>query len=175
MSKLIENILKEQELLNKDGMYSTIDRDSGNIIRSLIKMRNPKNVLEVGTSIGYSGIWIASSLKKGAKLITIDGWKERIAIAKKFFKKSKLNIELIEGRALEIIPKLKTRFDVVFLDATKAEYLKYLKSAKLSKNALVIADNTVSHAHKMKDFLEYAEKHCAVTISTKAGLTFFTV
>ncbi|MBN2421453.1 class I SAM-dependent methyltransferase [Candidatus Woesearchaeota archaeon] len=173
MNKAIDKILREQESLNKDGLYSTIDRETGFIISTLIKKRNPKNVLEVGTSIGYSGIWIASALKKGAKLTTIDGWKERAAIAKKNFKKSKLPIELIEGRALEIIPKLKTKFDAVFLDATKAEYLKYLRAAKLNKNALVIADNTISHAHKMKDFLDYAEKQCAFTIKTKSGLTFF--
>jgi predicted O-methyltransferase YrrM len=180
----ITEILKEQELINVNGInekgkYKIVDRKTGELLHDFIKEKNPKNVLEIGTSIGYSSIWIASALKKGAKLTTIDRWSERFEKALVFFKKSKLNINFIEGNALEIIPKLKEKFDVVFLDATKSEYLKYIellaKNKKLNNDALILADNTISHADKMKDFLEFAEKHGAKTIKTKAGLTFFTM
>lgn len=175
----IESVLKQQEKLNVENKFSTINRETGNLLCLLIKLKNPKNVLEIGTSIGYSSVWIASKLSKNAKLITLERWHERAEIAKKFFKKAKLNINLIEGDALQIIPRLKLKFDAVFIDATKKEYLAYLKKIikykKLNKNALIIADNTISHAHKMQDFLKYADKKKSTTINIGKGLTFFRI
>jgi len=184
MNKTIETILKEQEKLNAAERHATINRETGQFIHTLIKIKNPKSVLEVGTSIGYSAVWIASALSKGSKLICIDRWHERAAIAQKFFKRSKLPITLIEGDALEVIPTLKTKFDVVFLDATKKDYLNYLKATKLNKNALIIADNTLSYSPdskmrnseiKMKDFLDYARKSGAITLNVGSGITLFTL
>ncbi len=175
MNPQINEALVEQEILNEKEKHSTIDRETGELISKLIKSKKPKFVLEVGTSIGYSGIWIASSLEEGAKLITIDRWKERQEKAKEFFKKAGLfNVDFLYGDAIEIIPKLDELFDVVFLDATKAEYLKCLNLVKLNKSALIIADNTISHKEKMKDFLDFAKEHNAVTVNTKKGLTYFT-
>lgn len=180
-----ENVLKQQEKLNAGNAFSTINRETGLLLYNLIKSKNPKNVIEIGTSIGYSSIWIASALSKSAKLITLERWHERAELAKKFFKKAKLTsskVKLIEGDALQIIPKLKSKFDVVFIDATKKEYLAYLKKLikhnkhkKLSKNCLIIADNTVSHAHKMQDFLSFAEKNNAITLNVGKGLTIFNI
>ncbi len=172
LSKRTNRILKEQENLNKGRKFSIISRKTGKLLHKLIKNKNPKNVLEIGTSIGYSSLWIASALDAG-RLITIEKWKERAEIAASFFKKAKLNIKLIEGDAFDIVPKLKTKFDVVFLDATKKDYLNYLKKVKLNKNALVIADNTVSHRKKMKDFLDYAEKRNAKLFNPGSGITVF--
>ena len=174
--KAVEAVLRQQEKLNKKEDYSIIDRRTGELIHALVEAKNPKNVLEIGTSIGYSSIWIASALKKG-KLTTIERWDERAELAKKFFKKAKLKVNLIEGEALEIIPKLKTKFDVVFLDATKSEYLKYLKKVKLNKNALIIADNILypkDIAAKLKDFMNYVNKKGALTLNIGKGLTIFT-
>jgi len=184
MNKVIKDILKEQELINVNGInqkgnYKIVDRKTGELLHTFIKAKNPKNVLEIGTSIGHSGIWIASALNKGAKLITLDRWNERFEKALIFFKKSKLNIKFFEGNALDLIPKLNVKFDAVFLDATKSEYLKYLellmKHKKLKKGVLVMADNTISHADKMKDFIEFAKTNDAVTIDTEAGLTVFVI
>ncbi len=171
----INTILKQQEKLNKDGKFSAINGETGHFIHLLIKMKNPKNVLEIGTSIGYSSIWIASALTKSSELITIERWPERAELAKKFFEQAKLSIKLIEGDALKLIPKLKTKFDAVFIDATKADYLKYLKLIKLNKHALIIADNTISHAVKMQDFLKFAEKKNSVTAEIGKGITFFKI
>ncbi len=170
---VIDAILKEQEKLNGDNRFATINRQTGRFIHLLIKLKNPKNVLEIGTSIGYSSIWIASALQKGAKLITLERWPERADLARRFFKRSRLPITLLEGDALKIIPKQK--FDIVFIDATKSEYLAYLKKIKLSKNALVMADNTISHADKMQDFLNYVNQRGAITLDIGKGLTLYSV
>jgi predicted O-methyltransferase YrrM len=170
MDKRIQKILREQEKLNREGQFATISRETGEILHLLVKLKNPKNVLEVGTSIGYSAIWIASALKKGS-LTCIDHWPERIHIAKSFFNRAKLPIKLIEGNALDVIPGLKTKFDMVFLDATKSEYLNYLKKVRLNKGALVIADNTISHASKMQDFLDYVGRRGAITLPIGSGIT----
>jgi predicted O-methyltransferase YrrM len=170
MNKRIEAILREQEKLNKDNLFATVNRETGKLLHLFIKAKNPKTVLEVGTSIGYSTIWIASALSKDARLITLEKWPERSDLAEKFFKKAKLPIELVEGDALETIPKLKRKFDIVFIDATKSQYLQYLKKVKLKKHALIIADNAISHASKMQDFLEYVKKQGGVILDVGSGI-----
>lgn len=171
---MIEKILKEQEKLNVNNRFATVNRETGKLLHLLAKIKNPKNVLEVGTSIGYSTIWLASALNKNSRLTTIEYRSERAVVAEKFFKRSKLNIKLIQGDALEVIPKLKERFDIVFLDATKSQYLRYLKAAKLSKNALIIADNSISHELKMQDFLNHVNKKGAITLNIGSGITILT-
>lgn len=170
MNRKIQDILKEQEGINNGNRFYTVNRETGKFLHLLVKMKNPKNILEVGTSIGYSTIWMASALRNGARLTTVDYSQDREEIAKKFFKRAKLNIKIIEGDALGVIPRLKEKFDVVFLDATKSQYLRYLKSVKLNKDALVIADNTISHANKMQDFLDYVNKRGAVNINIGSGI-----
>ena len=174
IKKMIERILKEQEKSNVNNRFATVNRETGRLLHLLVKIKNPKNILEVGTSIGYSTIWMASALSKGAKLTTLEHSPDRSEIAEKFFKRSKLNIRLIQGDSLKMIPKLKEKFDVIFLDATKSQYLRYLKAARLNKNALIIADNSISHELKMKDFLDYANKKGAVTLNIGSGITVLT-
>ncbi len=173
VSNKIDRVLREQESLNYNNRFATVNRDTGKLLHILAKTKNPKKVLEIGTSIGYSSVWIASALNGGANLTTVEYSPERADIAKEFFKKSKLKIKLLEGDALKVIPKIKERFDLVFLDATKAQYLRYLKAVKLNKNSLVVADNTISHAGKMQDFLDYVNKRGAVTLNIGSGITLW--
>lgn len=171
MEERIKRVLEEQEMLDKANKSFIIERESGILLNLLMKIKKPKNVLEIGASIGYSSIWIAFALGKEANFITIEKRKERAEKAKMFFRKAGLKINLIEGDALKIMPKIK--FDAVFIDGVKCKYLEYLKKIRLNKNALVIADNTISHAGKMNDFLDYAGKKGAVTLNIGDGLTLF--
>jgi len=151
-------LLKEIENYNKDNFQIALEKDSAKLLYLLAKIKKVKNALEIGTGIGYSTIHLGSSCKK---VVSIDKDKGNLEIAWKLIKKNSLrNINIIEGDALIEIPKLKDKFDLLFIDGTKREYLNYLKLAlpKLNKNALIIADNTVSHKEKMKDFLDYVNK-----------------
>ena len=151
-------LLKEIENYNKDNFQIALEKDSAKLLYLLAKIKKVKNALEIGTGIGYSTIHLGSSCKK---VVSIDKDKGNLEIAWKLIKKNSLrNINIIEGDALIEIPKLKDKFDLLFIDGTKREYLNYLKLAlpKLNKNALIISDNTISHKEKMKDFLDYINK-----------------
>lgn len=139
-----------------------ISRKTGEFLEKLVKEHKPKNILEIGTSNGYSTIWLAvAGDEVGAAVTTIETEQEKIDLAKENFKKAGLkNIKIIKGPALEILPKLKQRFDFVFLDAVKSEYIDYLKLLlpKLKKPAIVTAHNIISAREKLKDYLEFVKK-----------------
>jgi len=157
----MENLLRELEQFGKEHYMFNISRACGEFLHQLIKQFKPQNILEVGTSNGYSTIWLASAAKKiGTKVKTIEIDAEKVKLAKQNFKKAGLdNINIIHGNALKIIPTLEQEFDFVFIDAIKKDYLKYLKSIKLAKGAIVAAHNVVSHKNQMKDFLEFVKSN----------------
>ena len=120
-------ILKGTESYNKDNFQIALERDSAKLLYLLAKIKKVKNALEIGTGIGYSAIHLGLSCKK---VVSIDKNERNLEMARKFINKNKLrNIKIIEGDAMIEIPKLKEKFDLLFIDGTKREYLKYLKSA----------------------------------------------
>lgn len=130
----------------------------------LIKISKVKNVLEIGTSNGYSTLWIADALNDNKKqghnghLTTIEFYEKRQCIARENIEKCGFSqlVTFKQGRALEIIPNLDFVPDMVFIDANKAEYIQYfdLLKNKLPQGAIILADNVISHAQKVADFLE---------------------
>lgn len=157
MNKKIETLLSNLEEYNKKHFMFNILRETGEFLNFLIKIKKPKKILEVGTSNGYSTIFIASN---GFEVFTIEQDKEKIKLAKENFKKANLkNIKILEGNALEILKKLNEKFDFVFIDATKKEYLQYLKLIKLNKNAIIVADNIITHKEKLEEYTKYLRKH----------------
>ena len=141
--------------------YWNIPRKTGVLINTFIKMMNIQNALEIGTSNGYSGLWIAKALKAtGGKLTTIEFYEKRQSIAIENFKKCGVYdiIRPLQGSACEIISNFdKTEeFDFVFIDANKREYVKYFELIKphLTKKALIVADNITSHAEKVQTFID---------------------
>ncbi|WP_346861741.1 O-methyltransferase [uncultured Draconibacterium sp.] len=119
----------------------------GQVLTMLSKMIGPVSILELGTFTGYSAICLAKGLQKGGKLITIEIDDELELLAQNYFKKAGLQdkIEQRIGSALDIIPQLNTKFDLVFMDADKREYVNYynLLIDKLESGAYIIADNTL--------------------------------
>lgn len=119
----------------------------GKLLEFLSCMIKPKYILEIGTFTGYSAICLAKGLPENGKLITIDKNDELSKFPEKYFKKSGLSdkIQLLSGDALEIIPKLEMKFDLVFIDADKNEYLDYYKLCfdKINSGGFIIADNVL--------------------------------
>lgn len=143
--------------------FWNVDRASANFLNMIIKMINAKSALEIGTSNGYSGIWIALALKEtGGKLTTIEYWDKRSLLAIENFKKAGVNdiITTLTGDAIDILREMKEenkqKFDFIFVDANKAEYIEYFNSfdSLLEENGVIISDNILSHYKKTKNYVE---------------------
>jgi predicted O-methyltransferase YrrM len=156
------NLLRELEDIAKREYLPSIGPIKGKIICDIIKNYKPTTILEVGTLHGYSAILMAASLSDDGKLITIEIDKNLAEVARKNIDKAGLSkkIEVICTNAIDVIPTLAGyKFDLVFLDAAKSEYLQYLKLIEendlMKENSVVVADNVILYENEMKDYLEY--------------------
>jgi caffeoyl-CoA O-methyltransferase len=119
----------------------------GQLLRFLVEMIQPKRILEIGTYTGYSAIAMAQGLPNGGKLTTIDVNQELEKMVSHFIQKAGLSdtIEQITGNALEIIPTLTDTFDLVFIDADKRNYTRYLDLIinKVRTGGYILTDNVL--------------------------------
>lgn len=119
----------------------------GSLLNFLVQLTGAKNILEIGTFTGYSTICMARALPKDGRIITIERNDEIEWLPQKYFELSGLadKIELVIGDAGQIIPTLNQKFDFVFIDGDKREYLDYYLALldKTTDNALIIADNVL--------------------------------
>jgi predicted O-methyltransferase YrrM len=189
-------VLAQIEETARKEFLPSIGPVKGKIIEDVIKEHKPKRALEIGTLHGYSAILMANIILNGKDgnvnfddseydsrktiLVSVEKDQKLANIAKKNIQNSKLSekIQVINGDALEVIPKLKSKFDLIFLDATKSEYLKYLrlveKHSLLNKRAVVIADNVLIYENEMKDYLDYVRnsgKYISRTTETTLEFT----
>lgn len=152
-----EKKLNELEQTQKD--FWNIARSSANFLNMLIKICNTQNMLEVGTSNGYSGLWFANALKQtGGKLTTIEYYEKRISLANSHFEQFGYNniINIKQGSACEVLQELDEEYDFAFIDANKKEYVEYFKiiDKKLKKGGIIAADNINSHREKVQTFID---------------------
>jgi predicted O-methyltransferase YrrM len=165
-------VLKSLEKMAEKEFVPSIGPIKGKIIKDTIKRYRPKDILEIGTLYGYSAILMASTLLgSDGKVVTIEIDKFLAETAKKNIVDAGLSekTEVITGKALDIIPILDRKFQLMFLDAAKREYLEYLKSAEkycLEKGAVIIADNVKVSKDEMQDYLEYVRNSGIYTSRT---------
>ena len=144
--KILKDLNKETHLkvLNPRMLSGHIQGRFLSIITKLIK---PKKILEIGTYTGYSAICMAEGLIENGIIHTIDINEELVSIQNKYFAKSKCNNSIIQhvGDARSIIKSINEKFDLVFLDADKENYIEYyeLVIEKVKKGGLIIADNVL--------------------------------
>lgn len=119
----------------------------GAFLKFLIRLTGAKRVLEFGTYTGYSALSMAEALPSDGKVVTLDIDPKNTAIAKEFWSCSDhgKKIQLILGDAVETVRLLEGQFDLVFIDADKPGYIKYLDAAlaKLSAKGVIAVDNTL--------------------------------
>jgi predicted O-methyltransferase YrrM len=158
----ISTLLRDLEQIAKREHLPSIGPIKGKIISAIMKKYKPTTILEIGTLHGYSAILMADSLSDDGKLITVEIDKNNADTARKNIDKAGLSnkIKVICDNALDVIPTLAGyKFDLVFLDAAKSEYLEYLrlieKKNLMKENSVVVADNVILYENEMKDYLEY--------------------
>ena len=119
----------------------------GRLLSLLSKMIRPKRILEIGTYSGYGTICLAEGLADTGKIITIDINEELIDFQNKYFERSGYRDKIIQlnGEALDVIDGLNEKFDIVFLDADKENYIEYYKliSNKMVNGGILISDNVL--------------------------------
>ena len=119
----------------------------GRLLSVISKIINPKKILEIGTFTGYSTLCLAEGLDENGEIHTVDINEELFDLQRKYFKKSPFNDNITQhlGNALDIIPKLDRDFDLIFLDADKINYPKYLDIliVRLKKGGVLLSDNVL--------------------------------
>jgi predicted O-methyltransferase YrrM len=137
----------------------------------LVEISRAKRGLEIGTATGYGALHMGLAFERnGGQLITVDIDPKMVASARSNIAAMKLDkvVSVIEGDALKVIPTLTGKFDFVFLDAVKSDYLKYFQGIEplLESNAVIVADNVIKSASAMKDFLTLMEKNSGYRMVT---------
>ncbi len=119
----------------------------GRVLSMLSKLIRPENILEIGTYTGYSALCLAEGMQDSGFLHTIDIKEELVDLQRKYFDKSPWGKQIVQhlGQATDIIPLLDIKFDLVFIDADKENYLTYYEMIlpKMNKGGIILSDNVL--------------------------------
>ncbi len=170
-------VLKRLEEMGKQKFIPSIGPIKGRMVSEIIGKYRPKRILEIGTLYGYSAILMARRLSDNGRVLTIEIDKENAEFAKENIDEAGLShfIEVLVGDALKILPSIHGKFDLLFIDAVKDDYLLYLKLAEknLVKGSVVIADNVGIFADDVKDYLDYvrgSKNYVSETLEFSKGI-----
>lgn len=166
--------------------YWNIDPNAGELLQALIHIHKPTEILEIGTSNGYSAILMGKVASQyGGKITTIEFFEERVKLATKNIQQENLSdtITILQGDADQVLPKLASdnrKFQFFFLDANKEEYKLYFEYAMqmITPNGIIVADNTASHAKKLTEFFKAVQEEPrahALELSIGTGLMVITI
>lgn len=124
-----------------------IRKSMQSLLKFLLAYAKPKNILEVGTAIGFSALLMSEYAPADCHITTIEKYEKRIPIARENFKKAgkEASITLLEGDATEILRELTGTYDVIFMDAAKGQYINFLPDILrlLAPGGLLISDNVL--------------------------------
>lgn len=159
MNKLELQKIKEKAL--EDHIPIIMD-DTLEVIDNLFKDKKVERILEIGTAVGYSAICFSEYLKENGKIDTIEREEERVNEAKENIKKAEVEdkINILFGDAVEILPTLNEKYDVVFIDAAKGKYPFFLKEAlrMLKDGGIILADNILYKGYVMSDYNKHKQR-----------------
>ena len=144
-----------------------ITLDTGRLLWTLVRSTGAMRILEVGTSNGFSTIWLADAAREtGGRVTTLEANPDKITLARENLARAGLGdrVEIRPGPAQDTLNSLPGPFDLIFLDADRGNYLAYLEAVvpKLVLGGLLVADNVVSHAAELRDYLTRVKSHPAL-------------
>ena len=146
ISPVNSQTVEEIRSVAKENYIPIIKRDTENLLKFVLKMQNPKSILEIGCAVGYSAIIMLEN--SDADIVTVEKMPERVEEAKKNIKYANLEdrAKIIEGDAGEILERLvneNKKFDFIFMDAAKAQYITWLPTVKalLKDKGMIFSDN----------------------------------
>ncbi|GAB7255759.1 MULTISPECIES: O-methyltransferase [Polaribacter] len=164
--KILQELTKEtwQKVLNPRMLSGAFQ---GRILSMITKLIQPKSILEIGTYTGYSALCLAEGLHKDGEIITLDKNEELETLQNKYFEKSGFRNKITQhvGNAIEIIPTLDKKFDLVFIDADKSNYINYfhLIIDKMNSGGIILSDN-VLWSGKVVEELDLKDKDTKVLL-----------
>lgn len=137
---------EEMERRARERYIPVIRRETAALLRTLIAIKRPRRILEVGTAIGYSALLMCQAMPKDCQIVTIENDPERAAQARQNFAEAgETRIRLLEGDANEILLELKGPFDFVFMDAAKGQYPHWLPLilGMMPEGGVLFSDNVL--------------------------------
>lgn len=136
--------------------------DTLEVIAKILSKIKPKSILEIGTAVGYSAICFSNYLASDGKIDTIERDSIRASEARKNIKKVEVEdrINIYEGDAVEILPTLQEKYDIVFIDAAKGKYPFFLQEAlrMIKPDGIIIADNVLYKGYVMGDYNKHKQR-----------------
>ncbi len=156
---------EELELIKKKALHDHIPiimDDTLDYIYKLYKDKTISSILEIGTAVGYSAICFTKFLDENGIIDTIERDEERIIEAKENIKKAEVekNINIISGDAIEILPTINKKYDMIFIDAAKGKYPFFLEHAlrMLKDDGIILADNILYKGYVMSDYNKHKQR-----------------
>ena len=136
--------------------------DTLEVVANILSKIKPKRILEIGTAVGYSAICFSNYLASDGKIDTIERDSIRASEARNNIKKVEVEdrINIYEGDAVEILPTLQEKYDVVFIDAAKGKYPFFLQEAlrMIKPGGTIIADNVLYKGYVMSDYNKHKQR-----------------
>ena len=156
---------EELEILKKKALEDYIPiimDDTLEVIKNILKEEKPNRILEIGTAVGYSASQFAKYTNQNCIIDTIELDKERAKQAIINIEKLGVNdrLNVIQGNAVDILPTINQKYDIIFIDAAKGEYPIFLQEALklINKGGLILADNILYKGYVMSDYNKHKQR-----------------
>ena len=154
LKKIKEKALEEHIPIIMDDTLEVVDK--------ILKELKPKKILEIGTAVGYSAICFSEYLQENGKIDTIERDRNRVKQARENIVKTEVEekVNIFEGDAVEILPTLEGKYDMIFIDAAKGKYPFFLKEAlrMLNEKGIILADNILYKGYVMSDYNKHKQR-----------------
>ncbi len=161
-----DTCLRELEKYAELNHVPIIHPEVAQLIRVLINIAKPNKILEIGTAIGYSALVMASSMRKQGEIISIEKREDMISIAEKNIIDNGYSnmIQIVKGEAEEILPSINDKFDFIFIDAAKGQYMEFFPHClrNLVNGGIILSDNVLYKGMVASDELVLRRKKTIV-------------